>query len=165
MITPKRDGHVGGDAIASDGLGAFLGFACPAFMQHDYLLGRANCQEFLRSIFTLHQLNPCSTTRGTPDQKQALGKSVNGELYLPIIPLLGDASVPESLDPWPRHFLNPAIYKDAIERRFAKIAEFEGKSGILSSAVALIIVHLGEAKVGDFVVNAMNKALKDSGLS
>jgi len=34
---------------------------------------------------------------------------MNGELYLPIIPLLGNASVPESLDPWLRHLLNLAI--------------------------------------------------------
>jgi hypothetical protein len=165
MITPKRDGRVGGDAIASDGLGAFLGFACPAFMRHDYLLGRANCQAFLGSIFLLHEDNPVFDNMWTPDQKQALGKSVNGELYLPIIPLLGNASVPESLDPWPRHLLNPGIYRDAVERRFDRIARFEGRSGLLSSALALIIAHLGEGKVGDLVVNAMNKALKDSSLN
>jgi hypothetical protein len=42
---------VGGDAIASAGLGAFIGFACPAFMRFDYLLGRKNCQKFLRDEF------------------------------------------------------------------------------------------------------------------
>src|SRR6516165_5843519 len=146
MITPKRDGRVGGDAIASNGLGAFLGFACPAFMRHDYLLGRANCQEFLGSVFE---------SAWTPTQKQALGKDLKGESYLPIIPLLGNASVPESLDPWPRHLLNPAIYRDEVERRFRRVAEFEGRSGILSTAVALIIAHLGEGKVGDLVVNAI----------
>jgi hypothetical protein len=165
MITPKRDGHVGGDAIASDGLGAFLGFACPAFMRHDYLLGRANCQEFLGSNFLLHEDNPVFENAWTAAQKQAMGKSIDGQLYLPIIPLLGNASVPESLDPWPRHLLNPAIYKDAVERRFERIVEFEGRSGLLSSVVTLIIAHLGEGKVGDFVVNAMNKALRDSGLN
>src|SRR6516162_1330049 len=141
MITPKRDGHVGGNAIASDGLGAFLGFACPAFMRHDYLLGRANCQEFLRSTFALDQNNPVFKDAWTRDQKQVLGKPVNGGLYLPIIPLLGNANVPESLDPWPRHLLNPAVYRDAVERRFARIAQFEGRSGALSSVVALIIAH------------------------
>jgi hypothetical protein len=29
----------------------------------------------------------------------------------------------------------------------------------------LIIAHLGEGKVGDLVVNAMNKALTDAGLN
>ena len=165
MITPKRDGHVGGDAIASDGLGAFLGFACPAFMRHDYLLGRANCQEFLGSNFLLHEDNPVFENAWTAAQKQTMGKYIDRQLYLPIIPLLGNASVPESLDPWPRHLLNPAIYRDAVERRFEGIARFEGRSGLLSSVVALIIAHLGGGKVGDLVVNAMNKALKDAGLN
>jgi hypothetical protein len=165
MITPKRDGQVGGDAIAGDGLGAFLGFACPAFMRHDYLLGRANCQEFLGSNFLLHEDNPVFESAWTPAQKQTLGKDLRGERFLPIIPLLGNANVPESLDSWPRHQLNPAIYRDAVERRFRRIAEFEGRSGVLSTAVALIIAHLGEGKVGDLVVNAMNKALTDAGLN
>ena len=34
----------------------------------------------------------------TATQKQALGKSVNGELYLPIIPLLGNANVAPLFD-------------------------------------------------------------------
>ena len=55
--------------------------------------------------------------------------------------------------------------RDEVERRFRRITEFEGRSGILSTAVALIIAHLGEGKVGDLVVNAMNKALTDAGLN
>jgi hypothetical protein len=94
-----------------------------------------------------------------------LGKDLRGERFLPIIPLLGNASIPESLDSWPRHQLNPAIYRDTVERRFRRIAEFEGRSGVLSTAVALIIAHLGEGKVGDLVVNAMNEALTDVGLN
>ena len=66
---------------------------------------------------------------------------------------------------WPRHLFNPAIYRDEVERRFRRITEFEGRSGILSTAVALIFAHLGEGKVGDLVVNAMNKALTDAGLN
>jgi hypothetical protein len=165
MITPTRDGRVGGDAIASDGLGAFIGFACPAFMRHDYPLGRANCQEFLRSTFVLHQNNPIFNGTWTTAQKQAFGKSTDGQLYLPIVPLLGSASGPQSIDPWPKHLLDPVIYRDPVERRFKAIAQFEGASGIVSRAVALIIAHLEEEKVGDFVVNAMNKALRDAGLN
>ncbi len=46
MLSPMRAGLTGGDAIASGGLGAFIGFACPDFMRFDYLLGRANCQAY-----------------------------------------------------------------------------------------------------------------------
>jgi hypothetical protein len=166
MITPERDGRVGGDAIASDGLGAFLGFACPAFMRHDYLLGRANCQEFLRSTFVLHEDNPIFQNGiWTPTQRQSLGVTVQGQRFLPIIPLLGDAAVPESTDPWPRHLLDPTTYSDAIESRFKAIVDFEGSGGIVSSTASWIIAHLGEEKVADLVVNAMKKSLKDSGLN
>jgi hypothetical protein len=165
MITPKRDGHVGGDAIASDGLGAFLGFACSAFMRHDYLLGRANCQEFLRSSFLLHEDNPVFENAWTADQKQALGQDVKGDRYLPIIPLLGNAAVPETRDPWPRHLLDPSIYRDAIEKRFKAIVEFEGSGGIVSGTASWLVAHLGEREVADLVINAMTKALKDSGLN
>jgi hypothetical protein len=113
----------------------------------------------------LHEDNSVFENAWTAAQKQTMGKYIDRQLYLPIIPLLGNASVPESLDPWPRHLLNPAIYRDAVERRFEGIARFEGRSGLLSSVVALIIAHLGGGKVGDLVVNAMNKALKDAGLN
>ena len=95
MITPMRDGEVGGGALASNGLGAFLGFACPAFMRHDYLLGRANCQQYLRSSLVLAEDNPVFAGMWTDQQKQSLGVVSDGERYLPVIPLIGDAAVPE----------------------------------------------------------------------
>ncbi len=58
MLTPTRGDLTGEDAIASGGLGAFIGFACPAFMRFDYLLGRQNCQRFLRETFVLSEENP-----------------------------------------------------------------------------------------------------------
>jgi hypothetical protein len=167
MITPERDGRIGGDAIASNGLGAFIGFACPAFMRHDYFLGRANCQKFLRTTFVLDEANPVFQGEGvwTSEQKRDLGMSVGGERYLPIIPLLGTASVTQSPDPWPRHQLDPEIYKDAIEKRFKAIVEFEGGSRIVSAVISLLVAHVGEDKVADFIINAMHKYLKNVGLS
>ena len=73
MITPMRDGEVGGGALASNGLGAFLGFACPAFMRHDYLLGRANCQRYLRSSLVLAEDNPVFAGMWTDQQKRRSG--------------------------------------------------------------------------------------------
>ncbi len=166
MITAQRDGKTGGAAIASDGLGAFLGFACPAFMRHDYLLGRANCQEFLREEFMLPAANPIFTGMWTPVQETTHGiPDGNGGLFLPLVPLLGTAAVPESLDPWPRHALDPEIYRTAIEDRFKAIVEFEGSGGVISSSLAWIVSHFGESKVADFAINAMKKALDEAGLS
>lgn len=165
MITPRRDGKVGGDAIAAAGLGAFIGFACSAFMRHDYLLGRVNCQAYLRSELALHEDNPVFEGEvWTDDQKRAFGIDVDGERYLPLVPLMSDAMVPESPDPWPRHQLDPSTYEDAIENRFKAIVEYEGSGGILSSSAAWLIAHFGESKVADFVITQMRKALRETAL-
>jgi putative MFS transporter len=50
MISAQRDGLTGAKAIATGGLGAFIGFASRAFLRHDYLLGRANCQALLSNF-------------------------------------------------------------------------------------------------------------------
>jgi hypothetical protein len=166
MITPQRDGKTGGPAIASDGLGAFLGFACPAFMRHDYLLGRANCQAYLRKEFALPVANPIFKGMWTPAQETTHGfTDEHGTQFLPLIPLLGNAAVLEATDPWPKHALDPETYRDAIEKRFKAILEFEGSDGVISSSFSWILAHLGEEKVADFAINAMKKALDDAGLS
>jgi hypothetical protein len=165
MITPMRDGKIGSDAIASGGLGAFLGFACPAFMRHDYLLGRMNCQTFLKSTFVLHEDNPVFNAAWSNQQKQDLGITIDGERFLPIVPVLGDAAVPEATDPWPRHRLNPETYRDGIEKRFKAIVEFEGSGGLISGMAAWLLAHLGQGKVSDLVVKAMNDALTQAGLN
>ncbi len=164
MITPMRDGRVGGGALASDGLGAFLGFASPAFMRHDYLLGRANCQEYLRSSLVLAEDNPVFAGMWTAAQKRALGVERGGGRYLPIVPLIGDAAVPEMTEPWPRHVLDPEIYRDPIERRFKAIVEAEGSGGLVSSAALWLLAHFGERKLADLIIGAIKNALKQAGL-
>ncbi|HTV90882.1 MAG TPA: patatin-like phospholipase family protein [Stellaceae bacterium] len=164
MITPQRDGRTGGDALASAGLGAFIGFACAAFMRHDYLLGRANCQRYLGSEFVLHEANPIFANGVWSEaQKQTLGIVADGERFLPVIPLLGDAAVPETPEPWPRHQLDPKIYADAIEARFKGIVESEG-GGLIGSSIAWLVAQLGEAKAADLVISRMTQALTAAGL-
>jgi hypothetical protein len=165
MITPRRDGKIGGPALASDGLGAFLGFASPDFMRHDYFLGRANCQAFLQKTFALPATNRIFTGMWTDQQKNDLGIQDPSGLFLPLVPLLGNAAVPESTAPWPKHALDPEIYRDDIENRFKAIVEFEGKGGTISSSLAWILAHVGESSVADFAINAMKRALSDAGLS
>jgi hypothetical protein len=164
MITPRRDpGKVGGDAIASAGLGAFIGFACPAFMRHDFLLGRKNCQDYLRSELALargHQI----FQDWTPDQVTRHQVPDNPD-FLPLIPLLGPAAVPETLDPWPRGRLRPEDYRDALEGRFRAIVEAEGANGAVSTFVTWLLAQVGQSKFADLVIARMRKALTDAGLA
>jgi hypothetical protein len=160
MISGLRDNNVGDPALATAGVGAFIGFACAAFRRHDYLLGRKNCQDFLRNTFVLPAASPIFAGRmdGVPAADFAVNDGTNA--YLPIIPLVGSARIPEMLDPWPKNALDPSIYRDGIEKRFAGLIEKELSSGPLSSVLAWIVAQVGEGKVADLAINAMNDALK-----
>jgi len=165
MITALRGSNVGDPALATAGMDAFIGFACDAFRCHDYLLGRKNCQDFLRTQFVLPQASPVFTGRL---DGVALGDFLiqdDNDQYLPIIPLVGPASVPEATDPWPQNALVPTIYSSAIETRFARLLEDEFAGGPLSNVLVWLAAKLGEGKVADTVVTAMQAALKQWNLA
>lgn len=95
-------------ALASGGLLAFAGFMHHRFREHDYQLGRRNCQKFLRETLILHENNPVFNGKWTEVTKQRLqcymtrdeGKSEEGN-YLPIIPLYGACNEEVLQEPWP----------------------------------------------------------------
>jgi len=164
LVTPTLSGVVGEKAIASGGAGAFIGFACRDFTRYDYLLGRANAQKFLQNEFVLDQSNPVfdswpAALKMNPDYRTVDPRT--GEVFLSIIPLMGNARVPESLDAWPKNKLNPESYRDAIEARFDAIVKYEGEGGILDKIAAWVVAHLGQTSVADLVVKAMQSALAE----
>jgi hypothetical protein len=57
MIAPRRTTNAisyhGSKAIACGALGGFGGFLHKSFREHDYFLGRRNCQHFIRQRFTI----------------------------------------------------------------------------------------------------------------
>jgi len=163
LIAPVSASVSGGKAIASAGFGAFIGFACRAFTRYDYLLGRANAQSYLKRTFLLDAENPIFDTwpaalKNSPDFRVV---DANGRAFLPIIPLMGKAKIPESLDAWPKGKLDPESYRDAIENRFGALVKYEGAGGLLSGVAAWAIAHLGQKGVADLVIDAMGKALQD----
>lgn len=122
LIVPRRgfeNGKLRPHAIACGSLGGFGGFLSRRFREHDYQLGRRNCQWFLRQYFALpsegqkrnklfekwssaakekHKIH--SAGRADPADKTPLEERPVLAL-LPIIPLVGEAAreVPEV--PWP----------------------------------------------------------------
>ena len=167
MISAERNGLLGDKALATAGFGAFMGFACEAFRRHDYLLGRANAQAYLRNMFVLPEDNvPVFRGCWTPQQITQHGvPGSDGKTYLPIIPLMGDAAIPEGTDPFPKHMLNPEDFRSAIEDRFSAIIEAEGSGGLVSSVAAWFLARMGEGKVADLVVGRMKQSLDEWGLS
>ncbi len=161
MLTPQLGATLGDKAIASAGLGAFIGFACPDFMRYDYLLGRKNCQDFLRNSFLLANDNPLFGA-WTDDQREAFRSSEN---FLPIIPLVGPCAVDETLDPWPKGKLDPERYRDPIERRFRAIFETEISGGPLRAVLGWITAHAAQASFTDYVIDQMKQYLVATGLA
>ncbi len=159
MITALRENHIGDPALATAGMGAFIGFACEAFRRHDYLLGRKNCQDYLRSMFVLPENSPvfagCLNGVALDDYRVTDDTGT----YLPIIPLVGESRIPETLDPWPRGALNPEIYRDPVEHRFSRLLHEELASGPLSSVLTWLVTKIGQDKVSDALVTAMQEAL------
>jgi hypothetical protein len=112
LIAPHR--HLAGKedeelyAIACGLLGGFGGFLDEKFRQHDYQLGRRNCQRFLRDVLALPADN--EIIKAWPDnaktnlQFQTLPRKDATRTFC-IIPLLGSASDSEAevvLPEWPR---------------------------------------------------------------
>ncbi|PKM38205.1 MAG: hypothetical protein CVV06_01960 [Gammaproteobacteria bacterium HGW-Gammaproteobacteria-10] len=103
LISPRR--YVG-EALQEHGiacglLGGFGGFVDRAFREHDYELGRKNCQEFLARWFGVASENDHVSTKNiTWPQLQSELPFNNGKV--PIIPLYGKAREPVEVRPWPR---------------------------------------------------------------
>lgn len=112
LISPRRwtpEGvKTGGEAIASGLLGGFGGFALEAFRDHDYQLGRRNCQQFLREAFVLHKENNVvagwvKNVEPTPqDERFSVPTGPQDHVTVRIIPLYGTAACPVPKPHWPQ---------------------------------------------------------------
>lgn len=173
MLTPRRtaaDGTVltGARAIASGGLRAFIGFACPDFMRHDYLLGRRDCQRFLREEFVLDPDNPLfDPPRWTGAQKRDtwfLYTDPDGKPWLPIIPLVGSAAIPEPTPTWPRGAFNPETVRDAVRARVRGLAETAGSGNLLWSFLGWTAGRAFQFRAADSVIESMKDYFRMAGL-
>lgn len=106
--------------MCSSTLGAFGGFLCQSFREHDFQLGRRNCQRFLREHFALPEGN--SLFDGWRNNRAMLAQFacatpdlVAQQRSIPIIPLVGGAAleVPDPQWPTPHDFdgVRDEIYK------------------------------------------------------
>ena len=131
LISPSRvtpDGKEQRYGIASGLLSGFGGFLARSFRDHDFQLGRRNCQRFLRDAFALPPENEIikGWIAGTGARSHAAFKAIPSpempDAY-PIIPLFGTANAEVVLLAWPRisqvHF---DILRTRIAERFDAVA-------------------------------------------
>lgn len=107
MIAPSGKQVPGQQALQCGSLGAFGGFFEKKFRQHDYQLGRRNCQQFLRTQFLLPTANPI-IAGGLPTdaaKRAAIVQQFGGPTpsdnfqqwreWIQVIPLCGAVAVEE----------------------------------------------------------------------
>jgi hypothetical protein len=149
MISAYRNGRTGDAALATSGLGAFIGFASDLYRRHDYLLGRKNCQDFLRNTFVLPADNPIFG-----------GINPTGAASLPIIPLTGACIAPEVLDPWPAGPLDlDGLYRQQIESRLDAILSKELPEDITLRPLVVAAGDAALSHVATWIIGKMNAAL------
>lgn len=100
IIAPRRDGkektYNGYKALASGFLGAFGGFMKKKYLEHDFYLGRKNCQSFLQHYFVVqlegsagNYIVPNNVLKGGYSSQEIIEKfkcTRDGNVYVPIIP-------------------------------------------------------------------------------
>ncbi len=165
--------ETGSRAIACGAFGGFSGFFNKEFRIHDYFLGRANCEKFLRDHFTVPASSDNLITRGyatlSAGQREhyfAMGDAA--EPKLPIIPVLRDRAskyLPEfsSGTDWPvisnkalEQFRSPM--KSRVEALIMNLADYNAFTWLALAAGSRIILR---RKITSAVMDAMKRSLVD----
>ncbi|MBC8756534.1 hypothetical protein H2O64_17815 [Kordia sp. YSTF-M3] len=189
LVEPKRKQHSAKGIIrsqkdlASSPLSGFGGFLDESFREHDFHLGRKNCQSFLRYYFAVENENIAKrfgaevteTTKnrfcyGDKDDVHKVPK------YFPIIPDIRvlraidrkydtetfgvDAELPYPTYPKFSMETFETTYKKPIQKRIRKIVQSFTKNRFYTFAFRL----LGQRKVYRMVRDTIEKSLKDSEL-
>jgi len=116
LIAPSRHAGAkeieGDSALASQRLGSFMGYFSEHYRHHDFMLGRRNCQKFLRDWFVLpsrHGQPAGAGSLGNPlfagwPQAALADPAYRSQLHADhrqIIPILGNAARPLESPVWP----------------------------------------------------------------
>lgn len=175
LVTPvrkvKKDGSeevfTGGSAIVSSSFFAFMGFMCRDYRNHDFELGRRNCQQFLRAHFVLPAGN--SLFEGWDDkQREKFGRTDEaGRTFYPIVPLMGKAYEEIDQPAWPAGKFKPETLTKALENRLNRVSDTEITYDV-HNVVAQLVLKLALHELGDRgaskVVEMLDGILKERDL-
>lgn len=126
LIAPKGrvsggKNAIGGDALCAEGLGAFMGFLHTKFREHDFMLGRRNCQAFLCGTFTLSEDNLKVFVGKRPQLPADYEGPRPPDGECPVIPLYGSAAKLQPDPQWPTNEFKSESISSAIQDRVAKM--------------------------------------------
>jgi len=179
-IAPSDDSvGQGQPALQCGSLGAFGGFFCRDFRKHDFLLGRRNCQQFLRTRFAVLATNPI-----IDDGLAAAGAYAaeiktlflvdcpspnpvlpQGKVWMPLIPLCGSA-VAEVPNPG-RSQLGPDDLNEIVDLIVARLNAIRSKlapgmlGNVLDDALGFLLnTWILSGKVKEAIKEALQNALE-----
>jgi Patatin-like phospholipase len=150
LIGPSRvvNGKDQRYAIASGLLGGFGGFVSRSFRDHDFQLGRRNCQWFLRTCFALPEANPIvkSWPAGVDRKRFQAPEGKDRRAHHCLIPLCGTAGKEVALPAWPR--ITVGEFEELqvrIAQRFDRVAPLiirQNVGGFLGFLLGLVLKPL-----------------------
>jgi hypothetical protein len=134
VVAPRREGKGGRIetyACASGVLSAFGGFLSRAFREHDYQLGRRNCQKFLLRSFALYATNKIVDGWSHDAVKayafrelETAGDPTSAREFRPIVPLCGRARPSVAAPAWlPWSTEDRANLQDGLAKRAAALVD------------------------------------------
>jgi hypothetical protein len=180
QLVPLRRGgaDLGEDALAGSALGALGGFCCRAFRVHDFLLGRANMQFYLRSELVLKGDNKLFNN-WTDDQRkdfavdgqgQRIDPSLNrrAEYYLPIIPDRTEVPFTDEDPDWPANALDPRPLRGPFKTRVEAVlkkARQQELPGILAWVASEGLINLLAGPIAEAIVKQLSDDLRKKKLS
>jgi hypothetical protein len=158
MIAPSRKDPAtrvsidGKEALACGALGGFGGFLSPEFRLHDYFMGRANCEMFLRRHFTIPEsAGNAIINQGYASVSETAKKSFISETDggLQIIPVL----IPGHGKYTP-NFTNGTIWPTVSEKQINRYESAIGNrtESILLNATAMKGINRGLLWIGSKVL-------------
>lgn len=178
QMVPARPepGRVGQRALAGTSFGALAGWCARAYRVHDYLLGRANMQAYLRSEFVLAGDNPLfdGWSLGlradyAMDEKGARvgidASTPHGSYFLPILP--DKTGVIAAMPAWPVAALDPQTLVKPIENRLEAVFKklrVDNLEGFVDTAVAALVVPEASKLLAAWLVNDLKSGLQQAQL-
>ena len=163
-----RDGRLryGEAALATDGLGAFLGFFCRDLRAHDFMLGRENCRTFLLNEFVLDRDNPLFNGLAQRAPNVAADfQAADGGNWLPVIPVLPPLRAAQPVPDWPAGKLDPETLRPKIEARAGLLARRLLEYHNIGFAFDGVAIGILKGKIADAAEKQIKDALSASGLA
>lgn len=174
QLVPTRPepGRVGEAALAGTSLGALAGFCAREVRVHDYLLGRSNMREYLRSELVLSDANslfarwPLELRKQYAMDQNGDPASTVGPHFLPVVPVL--PSVPQAaVPPWPKGALVPQALAPALRHRLESVLatlRADNLQGLLATVGSDLAIPVVAEFAANWIVSAWTTELRAAGL-